>query len=170
MTRSKALIGFLAVTLTALTISAEAQARRSRVVVTGPEGGTQVGTLTCQAGRNVGFVVGSNNMFQCQYRSPGRRPERYVANVSRIGIDLGVTEQTLLTWTVFSPTRQFGYGDLAGDYFGVGGSATIGVGAGANVLVGGSGNSFALQPLSVQGQTGFAVSGGIASMQLRPAR
>ncbi len=171
MNRSKALIGFLAVTLTALTISAEAQARRARVVVSGTtEGGVQAGTLTCRAGRSVGFVIGSNNAFQCQYRAPGRRPERYVASVSRIGIDLGVTDQTLLSWAVFSPTRQFGYGDLAGDYFGVGGSATIGVGAGANALVGGSGNSFALQPVSVQGQTGFAVSGGIASLQLRPAR
>ena len=170
MNRSKALVGLLAVTLTAVTISAEAQARRARVVVSGStEGGVQAGTLTCQAGRSVGFVVGSNNSFRCVYRAPGRRPERYVANVSRIGIDLGVTEQTLLTWTVFAPTNRFSYGDLAGDYFGVGGSATIGVGAGANALVGGSGNSFALQPLSVQGQTGLAVSGGIASLQLRPA-
>ena len=170
MNRSKALVGFLAVTLTALTISAEAQARRARVEVTGPEGGIQVGTLTCQAGRSVGFVIGSNNSFQCQYRAPGRRPERYVANVSRIGLDLGVTEQTLLSWTVFAPTRRFAYGDLAGDYFGVGGSATVGIGAGVNALVGGSQNSVALQPVSVQGQTGFAVSGGIASLQLRPAR
>ena len=170
MTRSKAVVGFLAVTLTALTISADAQARRARVVVTGPEGGLQVGTLTCQAGRSVGFVVGSNNSFRCMYRAPGRRPERYVANVSRIGVDLGVTESTLLSWTVFSPTRQFAYGDLAGDYFGVGGSATIGVGGGVNALAGGSGNSFALQPVSIQGQTGLAVSGGIASLQLRPVR
>lgn len=170
MTRFKALVGVLAVSLTALSISAEAQARRARVVVTGPEGGVQVGTLTCQAGRSVGLVLGSNNSFQCVYRAPGRRPEGYVANVSRFGIDIGVTEQTLLSWTVFAPTRRFGYGDLAGDYFGVGGSATIGVGAGANALIGGSGNSFALQPVSVQGQTGFNVSGGIASLQLRPAR
>lgn len=171
MNRSKALVGFLAVTVAALTISAEAQAqRRARVEVTGPEGGVQVGTLTCQAGRSVGFVVGSNNSFQCLYRAPGRRPERYVANVSRVGIDLGVTEQTLLTWTVFAPTRRFAYGDLSGDYFGVGGSATIGVGAGVNALVGGSQNSMALQPVSVQGQTGFAVSGGVAGLQLRPAR
>lgn len=170
MRRTTAFVGFLAVTLTALAISADAQARRARVVVTPPESGVQVGTLSCQAGRSVGFVIGSNNQFGCVYRAPGRRPERYVASVSRFGVDLGVTEQTLLSWTVFAPTRQFGYGDLAGDYIGVGGSATFGVGGGANALVGGSENSFALQPISVQGQTGFNVSGGVASLQLRPAR
>lgn len=163
----------LAVATAALIVSvagANAQ-QRSRITVNpGYEGGVQAGTLTCQAGRSVGFVIGSNNSFRCLYRAPGRRPERYVANVSRVGIDLGVTDQTQLSWAVISQTRQFGRGDLAGDYFGVGGSATIGVGAGANALVGGSGNSFALQPLSVQGQTGFAVSGGIANLQLRPAR
>lgn len=156
--------------LAASVVAANAQQRPRVTVNPGYEGGVQAGTLICQAGRSVGFVIGSNNSFQCQYRAPGRRPERYVASVSRIGIDLGVTDQTQLSWAVVAQTRQFGRGDLAGDYVGVGGSATIGVGAGANALVGGSGNSFALQPVSVQGQTGFAVSGGIASLQLRPAR
>ncbi|OQW56361.1 MAG: hypothetical protein A4S14_00395 [Proteobacteria bacterium SG_bin9] len=172
MRRSTALVGLFAVTIAAVAAitTADAQTRRrSAVVVTPPGGGTQVGTLQCQAGRSVGFVFGSSNTFDCVYRAPGRRAERYVAQVNRFGIDLGVTENTLLSWTVFAPTRQFGPGDLAGDYGGVQGSATVGVGGGANVLVGGSSNSFALQPVSVQGQTGLNVSAGIAGLQLRPA-
>ena len=38
-------------------------------------------------------------------------------------------------------------------------SATVGVGLGANVLVGGSGNSIALQPVSIEGTTGLNVAG-----------
>jgi hypothetical protein len=43
----------------------------------------------------------------------------------------------------------------------------VGVGVGANALVGGSRNSFALQPLSVQGQTGLNVAAGVARLELR---
>jgi len=43
-------------------------------------------------------------------------------------------------------------------------SATVGIGVGANVLVGGSGNSIALQPLSVEGTTGLNVAAGVAEM------
>jgi hypothetical protein len=43
-------------------------------------------------------------------------------------------------------------------------SAAIGIGAGANALVGGSGNSIALQPVSVEVTTGLNVAAGIAEM------
>ncbi len=43
------------------------------------------------------------------------------------------------------------------------------VGGNANALVGGSENSFALQPLSFEGQTGLNVAVGVASLELRPA-
>ncbi len=48
------------------------------------------------------------------------------------------------------------------------GSASVGVGVGGNVLVGGSDNSIALQPLSVQGQVGVNVAAGLESLELRP--
>jgi SOS-response transcriptional repressor LexA len=41
---------------------------------------------------------------------------------------------------------------------------------GANVLVGGSQRSVALQPLSLQGQTGINIAAGIGELQLYPAR
>ena len=75
-----------------------------------------------------------------------------------------------MAWGVFAPTNRIGYGDLAGSYVGASASATVGVGLGANALVGGSGNTFALQPVSVQGQTGLSVAAGVAGLELRPAR
>ena len=126
----------------------------------------QVGTIECEGGPNVGYVIGSATQFQCVFRAQGRRPEPYLANVQRIGIDLGITETTGFAWAVFAPTRQVGPGDLAGSYGGVGGNASIGIGGGGNLLWGGSQNSYALQPLSLQGQTGLNVAGGIVGVEL----
>ncbi|MGH6841056.1 MAG: DUF992 domain-containing protein, partial [Methylocella sp.] len=50
---------------------------------------------------------------------------------------------------------------------GVDASATIGAGVGANALVGGSGRTFTLQPLSIQAQTGLALAAGVAELTLR---
>jgi hypothetical protein len=37
-------------------------------------------------------------------------------------------------------------------------------------LVGGSNNTIALQPLSLQGQTGLSIAAGVAGMELLPRR
>jgi len=126
----------------------------------------RAGILSCHGGQNVGFVVGSVTSLQCIFESDGRRPEPYVATVRRIGLDLGVTDQTQFQWAVNAPTDRLGRGELAGSYGGVGANASIGVGGGGNFLVGGPANSYALQPISLQGQTGLNVAAGIAGLDL----
>jgi hypothetical protein len=69
-----------------------------------------------------------------------------------------------LQWAVLAPTRQIGPGEQAGNYVGAASSATVGVGDGANALIGGSNNTIALQPLSLQVQTGLSNSAGIAGL------
>ena len=128
----------------------------------------RAGILQCQGGQNVGFVVGSVASLECVFQSEGRRPEPYIATVRRIGVDLGFTEQTRFTWAVNAPTGRVGRGDLSGNYGGVGANASVGVGGGGNFLVGGPQNSYALQPISVQGQTGLNVAAGIADLELTP--
>jgi len=130
----------------------------------------RAGILQCQGGQNVGFVVGSVTSLECVFQSEGRRPEPYIAKVQRIGLDLGVTEQTQLSWAVNAPNSRLGRGELAGSYGGVGANASIGIGGGGNFLVGGPANAYALQPLSVQGQTGLNVAAGIADIELQPFR
>ena len=69
---------------------------------------------------------------------------------------------------VLAPTANiYAPGALAGDYIGPSAGASVGVGAGANLLVGGSGSSFTLQPLSVEAQTGLNLAVGVSSFQLR---
>jgi Protein of unknown function (DUF992) len=128
----------------------------------------RAGILQCQGGQNVGFVVGSVTSLECVFRSEGRRPEPYIARVQRIGLDLGITEQTQLQWAVNAPTTRLGRGELAGSYGGVGANASIGIGGGGNFLVGGPANAYALQPISLQGQTGLNLAAGIAGLELQP--
>ncbi len=145
------------VTFAALVTTLSGASAQSRV---------QVGTIDCQGGPNVGYVIGSSTQLACVFRAQGRRPEPYLANMQRFGIDLGITDTTGLAWAVFAPTYRVGPGDLSGSYGGVGGNAAVGIGGGANLLLGGSQNSYALQPLSLQGQTGLNVAGGIVGVEL----
>ena len=130
----------------------------------------RVGVLECRGGSSVGFIVGSVTNLGCVLRVDGMPEDRYVATIRKIGVDLGITEETALAWGVYAPVARLGPGDLSGNYAGAQGSATIGVGAGGNVLVGGSSNSVALQPLSLQGQVGLSVAAGLESLELRPGR
>jgi hypothetical protein len=127
----------------------------------------RAGILQCEGGQNVGFVVGSVTSLECVFQSEGRRPVPYIATVHRYGLDIGFTDQTRFSWAVNAPTSRIGRGDLAGNYGGVGANASVGVGGGGNFLVGGSENSYALQPLSVQGQTGLNVAAGVADLELQ---
>jgi hypothetical protein len=96
--------------------------------------------------------------------------DRYVATIRKVGVDLGITQESALAWGVYAPVARLGPGDLSGNYAGAQGSASVGVGLGGNVLIGGSANSIALQPLSVQGQVGLNVAAGLAALELRPGR
>nr|WP_245287280.1 DUF992 domain-containing protein [Bradyrhizobium elkanii] len=130
----------------------------------------RVGVLECRGGASVGFIVGSVTHLGCVLRAEGVPEDRYIATIQKVGLDIGITEETALAWGVYAPVSRIGPGDLSGNYAGAQGSATLGVGVGGNVLVGGSNNSIALQPLSLQGQVGLNVAAGLASLELRPGR
>lgn len=130
----------------------------------------KTGVLECRGGPSIGLVVGSTTTLSCVYRGDDRFEDRYIGTVRKVGLDIGITQETGLAWAVFAPTGRIGPGDLSGNYGGVQGSASVGVGLGANALVGGSNNSVALQPLSLQGQVGFNVQAGLEGLELRPAR
>ena len=130
----------------------------------------RAGILQCEGGQNVGYVLGSTTSLQCVFQSEGRRPEPYIATLRRLGLDLGITDQTKLSWAVNAPNTRVGRGDLAGSYGGVGANASVGIGGGGNFLVGGPANAYALQPISLQGQTGLNVAAGVASIELEPVQ
>jgi Protein of unknown function (DUF992) len=154
-------LSILAATVAALTATA---------IPAGAQSGIEAGMLQCRGGANTAYVVGSLSSFDCVFQPTyGGPPQHYVANLRRAGVDLGVTQDAVLGWAVFAPTRAIGPGALTGGYGGVSAVATIGIGAGANALVGGLDNSFALQPVSFQAQRGLNVTASITGLELQYA-
>ena len=119
-------------------------------------------------GEGIGLVVGSKKAYQCQFTATGdRRVETYAATITKIGVNVGVTGQTTMIWTVLAASQPRRGGALAGIYAGAAADAAVGVGGGGKILVGGSDKSIILQPLSVQGQVGLNLAVGVAGMKLR---
>jgi hypothetical protein len=129
----------------------------------------KVGTLSCNVASGFGFIFGSSKALNCTYSGVGGQYEHYMGNITKFGADIGYTSGGIIVWTVVAPVAMMHPGALAGAYAGATGSATVGVGVGANVLVGGSNNTIALQPLSIEGNTGLNVAAGVASITLASA-
>ena len=127
----------------------------------------RVGVLTCNVSSGFGFVFGSSRTLNCTFSGSGGRVQHYVGTINRFGVDIGYVRGGVLVWGVFAPTVTPAPCALAGNYGGATAQATVGVGAGANVLIGGSANSISLQPLSIEGTTGLNVAAGIASISLK---
>ncbi len=129
-----------------------------------------VGQLTCGVRGGTTFIVGSTRELRCVFRvNPSDEGERYEGQIQKYGLDIGITDNAIMTWTVLAPSRGVFAGALSGKYYGVAADASAGVGGGANVLVGGSNNAISLQPLSLQGQTGLNAAVAIAEVELHPA-
>lgn len=135
----------------------------------GAESGVKVGTLTCGVESGWGFVFGSSKDLHCVFRQNSHDPVHYEGSISKFGMDIGYTEGGVLMWGVVAPASDMHADALNGDYVGVTASATVGVGVGANVLVGGFDRSIDLQPLSVQGNEGLNAAAGIGSINLKYA-
>ncbi len=130
--------------------------------------GVKIGVLTCGIEGGVGFILGSSKNVECVFKSARGRTETYEGTIGKLGVDIGVTQRTVLAWAVFAPgsTKR---GGLKGSYGGATAEATVGVGLGANVLIGGFKNTINLQPISLQAQTGLNVAAGVAGLNLRSA-
>jgi uncharacterized protein DUF992 len=131
-------------------------------------GGVNVGSLSCNAAGGVGFVFGSSRALNCVFTRTDGIGERYAGTIKRFGVDVGFTRESTIVWMVFAP-GSIATGALAGDYGGASAQGTVGVGAGANVLVGGSSNQITLQPVSIEGSVGLNVAAGVAALSLTKA-
>lgn len=160
MVRSAIAVAAIAAAVAGITA---AQAQPARV---------KAGTLACSISPGVGMIVGSQRSLSCIYNPAARgRRERYAGTVTKVGLDVGATAGGQLVWAVYAPTAwPWRRGGLAGSYSGASGEASIVVGLGANVLVGGSERTVALQPVSVQGQVGANLALGVANIELHSVR
>lgn len=131
--------------------------------------GVEAGVLTCHVSSGWGFVFGSSRDVNCVYAPPsGGKTEYYTGSIAKFGVDIGYTQSGVMVWQVIAPATSLAPGALSGSYGGVTAGATAGVGADANLLVGGFNKSISLQPLSIEGNKGLNVAAGIAEISLQP--
>lgn len=135
------------------------------------QGRTKVGTLNCNLAPTVGLIVASKQRLSCTYIPDGPwSPEHYFGSFTTVGLDIGFKGGGRLVWAVFAPTNGYYHGALAGTYVGASADVAVGLGLGANALVGGSHRSFALQPVSVEANTGVNLAAGVSELRLHWAR
>jgi len=129
---------------------------------------SRTGMLSCSLAPTIGLIVGSYQAMRCEFRPERGVPEYYSGTMNRIGLDLGITAGGQMAWAVFINAQGPVRGILSGTYVGGSGDIALGIGVGANVLLGGNNRSVALQPISLEGQVGLNLALGIANLQLRP--
>lgn len=127
----------------------------------------EVGVLTCEVEGGTGFIVGSKKDMACTFEGIDDFQETYTGTVRKFGLDIGSTDRAVVKWIVFAPTTELESGALEGNYAGLSAEATVGVGLGANAMIGGFDQSIALQPFSGQVQEGLNIAAGIGTMTLR---
>jgi hypothetical protein len=130
-------------------------------------GSLRLGILVCTIDGGTAFGIGSNKTVDCVFKpSHGGELEHYTGIISKLGIDLGFTDQGALQWAVLAAGHVYDDGALAGRYYGVNAEASIATGGGVNLLLGGFRRSFTLQPLSKQTQIGLNLAVAVTSMRL----
>ena len=127
--------------------------------------GANVGSLSCNVAGGVGFIFGSSKDMNCLFTRTDGIAEKYSGTIKKFGVDVGFTKEAHMIWLVFAP-GSIAPGALGGSYAGATASATVGVGAGANVLLGGGSGQVTLQPVSVEGNVGLNVAAGIGAVDL----
>ena len=85
MRRSLILAGVAAGALAAFLAGADAQQPIQRV---------QVGVLECRGGASIGLIVGSVTNLGCVLRVDGMPDDRYIATIRKVGVDLGITQES----------------------------------------------------------------------------
>ena len=159
-------IGALALTLYAAPPSALAQGEAAPAKEV-----TKIGYLNCHVASGWGFIFGSSRKLQC-VNTPGekgKKIENYSGSIAKFGADIGYLQSGVILWTVLAPGMKIteNPGLLSGHYGGATASATVGLGLGGHILVGGMDGSISLQPLSIEGNTGLNVAAGIATINLK---
>ncbi|MEM5583864.1 DUF992 domain-containing protein [Roseibium sp. AS2] len=132
--------------------------------------GVKIGTLTCALVQETNFIIGSKATLNCSYDpATGGDIARYTGTVRDFGLDIGTTSEATLVWGVLAPSADMEPGALEGEYGGVTAGASLGAGLKANALVGGFDKSVALNPVSLESQTGTNLTLGVSHLTLTSA-
>ena len=137
--------------------------------------GIKLGVLKCHQiqGSRVNLLIHSTAQVTCLFTSfSGERQAIYKGETGiGLGIDLNWNKSETIAFTVFGASADVTVTHpLAGKYIGGRVSASAGVGTGVQMLLGGSGNQFTLQPLAIEKSKGFGVAVGLGYLYLEAAK
>jgi len=130
---------------------------------------SQLGLLKCDTSIGIGEILVRKQTMTCVFTHTDGKKENYTGTVHQYGVEIGMVKEGHLAWAVFAASPATGTGLLAGKYGGVDASAAAGIGLGADVLGGGTGDSLSLQPLAVEGEPGLGIAAGVEQIELKAA-
>ena len=134
-------------------------------------GGRNLGQLNCNVEGGWGLLIGSSKAATCEFVKTDGSTEAYTGKLNKLGLDIGKTKDAYMTWVVFTPeSAEVDAYALAGSYTGVSAEASLGIGLGANALVGGNGEKIGLQPVLTGGKNGLNLAVGLASLSLEAVK
>lgn len=124
--------------------------------------------LRCEIEGGIGFVLGSSKTVNCEFHKNGAKIERYTGTLGKLGLDIGITQKSYLAWSVgrLGNAAREDY-SLTGDYEGISADAALGVGLGANALLGGDRKNVVLQPFSTEEMHGVNIAIGVSRLRRR---
>jgi hypothetical protein len=126
----------------------------------------KLGVLNCTIDASYGLIIGSSTSLNCQFDpAGGGKSAFYQGTISKLGLNIGYTSKSYVTWIVLA-AGKVNPDAIAGDYVGASADASVGLGLGANALIGGFRQTVGLQPLSVQGQQGLNIAVGVTGLNL----
>jgi hypothetical protein len=136
------------------------------------EGGVEVGILTCKKipGTHEYYVVHSTVGVDCLFSHP-EGEEHYSGRAGiGFGLDLNWKHTEDIAYSVIGGSADVrpSAHSLSGTYLGGQASATVGVGGGVAVLIGGGDQSFSLQPLALEVNSGLGAAAGVGYLSLEP--
>jgi Protein of unknown function (DUF992) len=129
----------------------------------------RTGLLDCDVSAGIGLIFTEKQTMTCTFKPllGGGPVDHYTGKIEEVGISLGATEGGILVWSVISDQKGVPNGALAGRYEGLSADASLGLGLGENVLLGGSNKAFMLQPTSYEGQVGLNLAAGVTTVTLQ---
>ena len=127
---------------------------------------TQLGMLKCDTSIGIGEILVRKQTMTCTFTHSNGQVEKYAGKIHQYGVEIGMVKEGHLAWAVFAASPATGTGLLAGKYGGVDASVAAGIGLGVDVLVGGTGKAFSLQPLAVEGEPGIGIAAGVEQIEL----
>ncbi len=133
---------------------------------------TQLGGMVCKRipGTGINLIIHSSYEVRCTFNGSVDAEQWYRGKTGvALGLDLKWNKEERIYFAILSNTVKFvPEGDfLSGKYGGAKASITLGIGAGAQILLGGNDDTIALQP-AVETGTGFGVAAGLSYLELKP--